>query len=528
MSAPHSPERLLAPFSVPVFRRIWCASLLSNFGILVQGVGAAWTMTRLTNNIAIVALVQTALMAPMMLLALPAGAFSDILDRRVVCIGALLIAFTGATGLFIAYLLGALTPPMLLGFCFLVGSGAAIFGPSWQASVAEQVPADALPAAVALNGISYNLARSVGPAIGGVLVAIFGAGGAFLTNALFYLPLLGVLFLWKRRPDTSRLAPESFGRAILSGLRFMAWSPFHRPFVIRTLIFALIGSAAPALMPLVARALLGQGAAVYGLLLGAYGVGALIGGLTLPWMRARWSPEQSSCISMVATGLAFGVTAYSRNEILTAASLAVAGAAWTNAFALYSISIQISVPRWVAGRAVAIYQTAVATGVALGSWGWGLCGDRIGIGGALMTAGSLMVAATLVGLRLRLPHPAQQSSSAVAPPSGIKLDVPPRSGPIEIVIDYTVPTANAAAFHDVMQGVGRDRRRRGAYGWSIARDLADPTAWSERFHTPTWSDYQHLLARNDASTQTILADCRALLDPDTAPKTRRMLKRPAG
>jgi MFS family permease len=168
-------ESLLAPLRVPVFRRIWLASLLSNFGILIQGVGAAWSMSRLTDDAMMVALVQTALMAPIMLFALPAGAISDMFDRRLVCIGALSFALAGAVGLCVVTILGLLTPPILLAFCFVVGSGMAVFGPAWQASVSEQVPGQALPSAIALNGISYNVARSFGPAIGGVIVAAVGA-----------------------------------------------------------------------------------------------------------------------------------------------------------------------------------------------------------------------------------------------------------------------------------------------------------------------------------------------------------------
>jgi MFS family permease len=201
MASAMQAEGLLTPLRVPVFRRIWSASLLSNFGILIQGVGAAWSMSRLTDDATMVAVVQTALMLPVMLIALPAGALSDMFDRRLVCIAALSFALVGAIGLCVVTLLGLLTPAILLGFCFIVGCGMAVFGPAWQASVSEQVPSEALPSAIALNGISFNVARSFGPAIGGVIVAAVGAIGAFVANAVFYLPLLIVLVLWKRQQE---------------------------------------------------------------------------------------------------------------------------------------------------------------------------------------------------------------------------------------------------------------------------------------------------------------------------------------
>src|SRR3954449_13553003 len=197
-----------APLRHSVFRRIWLASLLSNLGLLIQAVGAAWAMTQMTSSADKVALVQTALMLPVMLIAMPAGAIADMYDRRMVALVSLSIGLAGATALSVLAWQGHLTPELLLVFCFTVGSGMALFGPAWQASVSEQVPAEALPSAVALNGISYNIARSFGPAIGGFIVAAVGSVAAFSTNALFYLPLLIALYFWRRVSEPSRLPPE--------------------------------------------------------------------------------------------------------------------------------------------------------------------------------------------------------------------------------------------------------------------------------------------------------------------------------
>lgn len=521
---------LLSPLGVPVFRRIWSASLLSNFGILIQGVGAAWVMSRLTNDAMMVALVQTALMLPIMLIALPAGALSDMFDRRIVCIAALSLALLGAIGLCVVTTMGLLTPPILLGFCFVVGSGMAVFGPAWQASVSEQVPPEALPSAIALNGISYNVARSFGPAIGGVVVASVGAIGAFVANAVFYVPLLIVLILWKRVHEPARLAPETFWRAIVSGARFIRYAPSHRLFILRTIVFGLIGGVVPALMPLIARELLQGGAPVYGVLLGAFGIGAVIGAVILPWMRQRLSTETSSRLSAVVMGLAILTIAFSRNDMLTALALLVAGVAWTSVLTLYSISIQVAAPRWVAGRALAIFQATIAGGVAIGAWAWGRCTDQIGVGNTLVVAGCLMIASVLVGLWLRLPDlsvpPEERLIDRVGPTIG--LDITPRSGPIVIELDYVVPTANARAFYEVMQKVRRYRQRTGAYGWSIARDITDATRWTERFHAPTWNDYQHLIHRGDGSGREGLDESHALLDPAFPVQVRRLLERPAG
>src|ERR1700760_378491 len=207
-------DGITAPLRHSIFRRIWLASLLSNLGILIQGVGSAWAMMQMASSADKVALVQTALMLPVMLIAMPAGAIADMHDRRVVAMISLSIALTGATALTVLDLLHLITPNVLLVLCFIVGSGMALFGPAWQSSVSEQVPAETLPSAVALNGISYNIARSFGPAIGGVIVASAGAVAAFAANAILYLPLFTVLFLWKRTMAPSRLPRERLHRCL--------------------------------------------------------------------------------------------------------------------------------------------------------------------------------------------------------------------------------------------------------------------------------------------------------------------------
>jgi MFS family permease len=284
---------IFSPLRYAVFRRIWTASLLSNLGLLVLGVGAAWSMTKISSSTSIVALVQTSLMLPVALVSTPAGAIADMFDRRIVGLVALSIALAGSISLSALAWLGVMTPALLLVSCFTIGSGMALFGPAWQASVSEQVPAEALPAAVALNGISYNIARSFGPTIGGVIVASAGAVTAFITNALLYLPLLIVLFFWRRLKEPSRLPPERLARAVISGVRYIVHSPPIRIVLGRTLVTGIAGVSVSALMPIVARDLLRGGAQTYGVVLGAFGMGAVIGALNISKLRGRLGDEVS-------------------------------------------------------------------------------------------------------------------------------------------------------------------------------------------------------------------------------------------
>jgi MFS family permease len=522
-------DGVAAPLRLAVFRRIWLASLLSNLGLLIQAVGAAWAMTQMTSSADKVALVQTALMLPVMLISMPAGAIADMYDRRIVALVSLGIALSGATALSVLAWLGLITPPILLAFCFIVGSGMALFGPAWQSSVSEQVPAETLPSAVALNGISYNIARSFGPAIGGIVVATAGAVAAFAANAVLYIPLLVVLFLWRRTSEPSRLPREQLSRAIVSGVRYIANSPSIRIVLARTLVTGAIGGSVSALMPLVARDLLHGGAQTYGIMLGAFGIGAVIGALNIAEVRRRMSGEAAVRACAVSMAGAIAAVALSQQPVLTAAALVVAGAVWMLAVALFNIGVQLSAPRWVAGRSLAAFQASIAGGIALGSWGWGRLTDVAGVETALLVSAGLMLLSPLLGLWLRMPRVGARNEDAevLADPE-VRLSLTGRSGPLVVEIEYRVAQENARAFHNVMQEVQLSRQRNGAYGWSIARDIADPELWTERYHCPTWFDY--LRQRNRATQSERALHLRAIafhLGPEPV-RVRRMLERPFG
>ncbi|KRR28726.1 MFS transporter [Bradyrhizobium retamae] len=523
-------DGIAAPLRHAVFRRIWLASLVSNLGILIQGVGAAWAMTQMTASADKVALVQTALMLPIMLISMPAGAIADMHDRRIVALVSLGIAFVGATALTVLAWLGLVTPNILLALCFVVGSGMALFGPAWQASVTEQVPAETLPAAVALNGISYNIARSFGPAIGGIVVATAGAVAAFAVNAVLYLPLMVVMFLWNRANEPSRLPRERLNRAMVSGVRYITNSPSIKIVLTRTLVTGIIGGSVSALMPLVARDLLHGGAQTYGIMLGAFGMGAVFGALNIGEVRRRMSGEAAVRACAISMAGAIAAVALSTNAVLTAIALVLAGAVWMLAVALFNIGVQLSAPRWVAGRSLAAFQASIAGGIAVGSWGWGYLTDLAGVEIALLVSAGLMLVSPLLGIWLRMPPVGARNEDAtelLADPE-VRLSLTGRSGPLVVEIEYRVAQDNARAFHNVMQEVQLSRQRNGAYGWSIARDIGDPELWTERYHCPTWLDY---LRQRNRATQSERALHQRAIDFHLGPepiRVRRMLERPFG
>jgi len=523
-------DGITAPLRYAVFRRIWTASLFSNLGLLIQSVGAAWAMTQMASSADKVALVQTALSLPVMFIAMPAGAIADMYDRRIVTMISLSIALAGATALTVLAWLNLINPETLLAFCFIIGCGNALFGPAWQSSISEQVPQEALPSAVALNSISYNIARSFGPAIGGVIVAVAGVLAAFATNAVFYLPLLIVLLLWRRVSEPSRLPRERLYGAIVSGVRYIANSPSIKVVLTRTAVMGFIGGVIMALMPLVARDLLHGGPQTYGIMLGAFGIGAVIGALNISEFRKRMSGEAAIRACTIAMALAIAAIAISKQPVLTGAALVIAGVVWMASVAIFNIGVQLSSPRWVAGRALAAYQTAISGGIAAGSWVWGRLADYAGsVEIALLVAAGMMLASTLLGFWLTMPHAdtRQEDAELLADPE-VKLALTGRSGPLVVEIEYRVARENARDFHHVMQDVQLSRQRNGAYGWSIARDIADPELWVERYHCPTWLDY---LRQRNRPTQPERALYQRARDFHIGPepvRIHRMLERPFG
>jgi MFS family permease len=472
------------------FREIWFASLMSNLALLITGVGAAWAMTLLTDSAQKIALVQSALMLPFLFFAMPAGAIADSYDRRKIA----MIAMGGAAlaNLLLLVVAGAglLTPWSLLSLCFLVGIFVTMFGPSWQSSVSEQVPGEDLPRAVALNAVSFNIARSFGPAVGGVILAITGAAAAFAASVLLYVPMLLAFWRWKRPLEKPRLPPERVMGAMLSGLKYISHSAPMRAVIVRSFIYCVGVSSIAGLMPLISKIQLGGGPLMFGILLGCYGGGAVIGGLFMQRLRqALGSSATETGLALTAIGiiaLAFAPTLWVAGPILL-----FIGAMWTQALTTLNVAVQTGAPRWVGGRALAGFQATAAGGFALGSWMWGVVVEHSSLTVALVASGVVTIGFSFVGRLLRsaddIPDPAA-SPHALEDPE-VDLALTGRSGPIVIEIEHIVREDEARDFYEAMLEVRRIRRINGASGWSLARDVSNARRWVERFHCPTWHDY---------------------------------------
>ena len=538
-SAPNSPAMpkgiveprpgIMVPLQEKVFRRIWISSLFSNLAQQMQTVAAAWTMLQITHKAELVAMVQTASMLPIMLLAITAGAIADMYDRRRVALAALFMCVSGTGLLAFVAATGLISPPLILLCCFIAGSGISLYSPAWQASAVEIVGARSLAAAVALYALSANAARSVGPALGGIIIAASGTVAAFTVNLFLYIPIIVALFLWKRQAAPPRLPPERLDRAMLAGLRYVRRSPPIRRVILRSLVTSTGVAAVYSMTPLVARNILGGGPGTYGLLLGAFGVGAVAFGLTITRARERFSSETIVRFCSLLLGGAILIVAYSPYVALTVLAMTGAGGAWMVAVSTFNVSVQLGSPRWVSGRALATFQAMVSGGMAGGALLWGHLAEAYGVPTALSIAGILMVLSPLLGTALRMPDAALAEA---APPSSsdpvIKMALTGRSGPVVMEIEYRVTGEDARAFYHAMRDVHRSRERNGAFDVTLARDISDPELWVERFHYPTWHDY--LRARDRPTVDDRALSDRALVfhTGTEPPRVRRMLERPTG
>ena len=523
------PPGMLAPLAHIDFRWIWVASLFSNLGWLIQGVGAAWIMTQLTDKAHLVAMVQTAQMGPTLLLALAAGAIADMFDRRKVVLVAVSANLVGATILAGLGFAGLVTPVVLLIGVAIIGAGGALMGPAWQASVREQVPPALLPSAITLNSISFNIARSFGPALGGVIVAALSGAAAFAVNAIFYLPMLYAIGRWKRTPEPARLPPEGLGRAIVSGVRYVFHSPPIRVVLGRTLLTGMAGAAMSSLMPLVARDVLRGGPETFGLLLGAFGMGAVTGALNIARLHRRFHPETMVRSSTLVVAAGTLVVAFSTSLPVTLVALFIAGAGWMLSINELTIAIQTSAPRWVAGRALAMFQAAIAGGIATGAAIWGALAQAYDVPTALKVSAATLALMPLAGLWLRLGGRGQGSDEAQPlPDPEVVLKLTPRSGPIRIELEYSVAPERAREFYGLLLRLGAVRSRSGGYGWSVARDISRPERWIESFSCPTWLDYLRQRTRVTEAERELLARVNAFQAPDIPVKVHRWLERPFG
>jgi MFS family permease len=490
-AASHPDESAWTPLRQPMFRALWIASLASNVGTWMQDVGSTWLMTELTTSPTLIALVQAATTLPIFLLALVAGALADVVDRRRLLLVTQSWMVLASAALGILTLLHRTSAGTLLAFTFLLGLGAALNAPAWQAIIPELVDRRRLPPALALNGIAINLARALGPAAGGFLVAAAGPGVTFLLNAASFLGVIFVLYRWRRPPRQSLLPAENILGALFAGLRYVRHAPDLHAVLARSCAFIVFGSALISLLPVIVRFGLGGGPVDYGLVLAFFGTGAVLGAVVMPRLRRTLSADALARAASILFGVVLALLAFVPNIALLCAGMWLAGVAWILVLTVFHASAQAALAPWVRGRGLAVYLLVLYGGMAGGSALWGAFAEHAGLRLALLTAGLGLLAGVVLASPYRL---LRGEGPDLAPsrhwPAPMVITEPEADrGAVLVTVEYRIDPAAADAFARAMLDVRRTRMRDGAFRWDLLSDPADPGRFVESFMVESWVEH---------------------------------------
>ncbi|MFG2304497.1 MFS transporter [Actinacidiphila glaucinigra] len=479
-----------APLADRVFRILWLVQFGSNIGSWMQTVGAQWLLV--DGGAAYVAAVQVAYSLPVLLLALPAGALADLVNRRVLLIRVQIVMAATAFLLAVLAWTGHLPPSALLSLTFALGCGLALSTPAWQALQPSLVPRDQIARASALGAVNMNTARALGPALGGFLVSWAGAGWTFASNGVSFLATAIALAAWHqptvRKPVEER---EHIRGALAAGSRYVRNAPRVRRLMLRASLFVPGAVALWALLPVFAKARLGFDAPGYGALLGAVGVGAVAGSFLLRPLTSRLGGERTLTASSLGYAAVIAILALTRSPWIAAVALVGAGIAWIGALTTLNASLQLTLPAWVRARGLAFYLLVFQGGQAAGSLLWGVVAQRAGVQTALAAAAASLVLAALAHVRWPLHDAATADPSPTHawPEPAVLAEGPAADSTTLVIIEYRVRPGNAAAFLAEMGHVGRSRLRTGAFRWGIYADTASPDRLIETFLVRSWSEH---------------------------------------
>ena len=512
-----------APLRIPLFRDRWVASTVSGVGTWMQDTAATWLMTALTGSPLLIALMQTAASAPVLLLGVFAGATADIFERRRLLIFWQTWQMLAVALMALLALGGIIGPVALLALTFLMNIGSAMNNPAWQAIVPELVPREELPNAVSLAAASNNLARAVGPALGGLLVAAFvkastGAGWVFALNAGSFAAVIWVLWVWKRKPlFKSALPAERVMGSVATGWRYLRHAPALQAVYLRSFLFTFSVAAVWSLLSLIAkrefqhRAI--SGAMGYGILNGSMGLGAVVAAVLLARVRARFSSDvilAASSVQYIATLLVLGFVHSVSLDILF---LIAGGFAWTSTMSTLNVSVQLTSPGWVQARSLGMYQMVFQGGLALGSVVWGAVAEHTSVTTAMASSAALMTLALPLTLRLHVLRGTPPDLSPYQwkrPVPHLQLEPSPEDGPVRILIDYTVPVERYNEFVIAVHRLRDVRLRTGAIRWGVFRDGNNPERLEESFVMESWLDYLRSRERMTTADAELLQTVRAI------------------
>ncbi len=490
-----------APLGGSVFRGLWLASFMANTTMWMNDVAAAWLMTSLTTSPVLVAMVQTASTLPVFLLGLPSGALADIVDRRRYFASTQLWVSLVALTLAALALTDQLTAPLLLALTFANGIGLAMRWPVFSAIVPEVVPRPQLGAAMALNGISMNLSRVIGPVAAGALLAALGSGVVFVLNALLALVAFAMILRWRSTPRVSTLPGERFVGAMRVGWQHVKQSPRMKKVLWRIFMFFLQSTAFLALLPLVARNIHGAGPGTYTAMLASVGGGAVIAALYFPRWRERFNRDQFVLFGTLGHAGMSVLAVFAPNVWLALPAIAVLGMCWISTANSLTMAAQVALPNWVRARGMSLYQMALMGGAAAGSLLWGQVAGLYSVRTAVICAAIAGPLVLLATRKISVEGGADPdfSPAPAGPVPETAINIQGDEGPVMVTVEYLINPALAGEFAAVMQFTRRARLRQGALSWGLFRDTAVPGRYIEYFLDESWLEHLRRLERFTAA-----------------------------
>jgi MFS family permease len=514
-----------SPLRHAAFRMFYAGSVGVALGYTMQATVAAWLMATLTPSALMVALVQTASTLPTLLFGLAAGALADIVDRRRVILATQILMLSAGALVGVVTLAGLIGPVSLLLLTFLIGAGFTFYMPAQQASVNDLVDRTEMSSAVALNAVAFNVARAIGPALAGAVAAWIGTGSALLGSALFFIVMIVAVRQWRGPARVIPGVPETLVSGMLSGLRYTRHSAPLRALIFRSIAFSICASAFWALLPVIARDQLGLGAGGFGLLSAAFGVGAVVGALSIPGQLKRSSLNRVVTTGTVLSVVAMLLVAVTGITVLALVGAFCAGAAWVTVLASLSAGTQSAAPGWVRARALAMSLVGVQASLATGSVIWGLLATLSGTQVAMAAAAGTMAALLALsrGVRVRLGEEADVTPGMQAPELTIAAEPRPDDGPVLIQLEYRIAPEHRSEFLRRIRALEPIRRRNGASSWRVFRDLAEDGRFVERFIIESWAEYVRLRTRMTVTDRTIESRVTALQRADVPIRVSRLL-----
>ena len=504
-----------SPFRHRLFAAMWSAQFVSNVGSWMQTVAAQWLMLTLTGSAVYVGLVQTAAGLPVVLFAILAGTIGDLVDRRRFLLVTQVVMLIAAAALGLLAIAGLVTPWVLLALLFAVGTGQALTSPTWQTLQPELVGPDERSQAISLGSVNQNLARAVGPAVGGLLLAASSAGTVFLINAASFAAVIAVIAAWRSGRAQDSLPREHLGEAVRAGGRYIAASPALRAILVRTGLFIFFASAVWALLPLTARSALHLGSGGYGLLLGSVGIGAVGGAAILPRLRARLSPDAMLAVGSVGLAAVTLLLAYVHSSAVAAVALAGGGVCWILALSTLNSLYQLSLPQWIKARGMSYYLIVFQGGNAVGSAVMGLAAEHAGLSPTLTVAAVGLALGPLAAMvwKFRPIPPAELLPAGDWPAPHLAAGEPP-SGPVLVSVEYRALSGHDDELMAALRGTRYARRRTGATSWRAWRDADEPSRILEQFVVASWDEHLRQHERVTKRDQERLDRIRELTDPD--------------